>query len=83
MAARVEVGQAAEVVVDLLPDQTFRGEVTRFLHKADIQKNTVEAKVRISHPPCSSPRCWPGCASSPRASGTGEVERTIQQVFVE
>ena len=26
------------------------GEVTRFIHRADIQKNTVEAKIRITDP---------------------------------
>lgn len=84
VAARVGVGQAAEVVVDLLPDQTFRGEVTRFLHKADIQKNTVEAKVRIHDPsPLLKPEMLARVRILPaQASGTGEVERTIQRVFV-
>lgn len=49
-AAAVGVGQSATIVVDVLPNMTFDGEVTRFLHRADIQKNTVEAKVRIFDP---------------------------------
>jgi len=49
-AAKVGVGQSAEVVVDVLPDETFRGEVTRFVHEADISKNTVEVKVAIEEP---------------------------------
>jgi len=49
-AARVGVGQAAEIVVDLLPDTVFRGEIVRFVHRADLAKNTVEAKVRIIDP---------------------------------
>ena len=49
-AARVGVGQRAEIVVDLLPDTVFEGSVTRFVHRADLAKNTVEAKVRIDDP---------------------------------
>jgi HlyD family secretion protein len=49
-AAVVGVGQAATIVVDVLPNMVFDGEVTRFLHRADIQKNTVEAKVKIFDP---------------------------------
>ncbi|MCH2140611.1 MAG: efflux RND transporter periplasmic adaptor subunit, partial [Phycisphaerales bacterium] len=49
-AAGVGVGHPAEVIVDVLPDRVFTGEVTRFVHRADLQKNTVEAKVRIHDP---------------------------------
>ena len=49
-AAKVRVGQAAEVVVDVLPDRTFEGQVTRFVHQADIGKNTIQAKVAITAP---------------------------------
>ena len=49
-AARVDIGHPARIVVDILPGTTFIGEVTRFIHRADIQKNTVEAKVRIKDP---------------------------------
>lgn len=49
-AAKVGVGQAAEVVVDVLPDRTFRGHVTRIVHEADVQKNTLQVKVAIEHP---------------------------------
>jgi HlyD family secretion protein len=49
-AAMVGVGQPAEVVVDIMPDRIFEGTVTRFVHRADLSKNTVEAKVRILDP---------------------------------
>lgn len=49
-AAKVHVGQAAEVVVGALPDRTFAGEVTRIVHEADIQKNTLQFKVAIREP---------------------------------
>ncbi len=49
-AARVSVGQLAKVIVEVLPDVTFDGVVTRIVHHADIQKNTLQVKVRIKAP---------------------------------
>ncbi len=49
-AAKVGVGQRTQVVVDVLPDQSFNGRVTRFVHEADISKNTVQVKVAIDEP---------------------------------
>lgn len=49
-AGHVSVGQAVEVIVEVLPDRTFLGEVTRVVPEADIQKNTVEVKVAIRNP---------------------------------
>jgi len=49
-ARHVFVGQRCEVVVDVLPDTTFVGEVTRITHEADLQKNTLQVKVRVVDP---------------------------------
>lgn len=49
-AAKVGVGQPADVIVEVLPDQTFRGTVTRVTNFADIQKNTLEVKVALDNP---------------------------------
>lgn len=49
-AAHVRVGQAAEVVVGTLPHRSFSGKVTRIVHEADIQKNTLQFKVAIQEP---------------------------------
>lgn len=49
-AANVGVGQAAEIIVEVLPDHIFTGAVTRVVHEADIAKNTVEVKVAIDSP---------------------------------
>jgi RND family efflux transporter MFP subunit len=49
-AARVGVGTRARIVVEVLPDRVFRGEVTRIVHEADLQKNTLQVKVRIEDP---------------------------------
>jgi len=46
-ASRLFVGQRAEVITDFLPDRVFQGEVTRIAGSADIQRNTLQAKVRL------------------------------------
>lgn len=49
-AANIHVGQRCEVVVEVLPDQTFQGQVLRITHLADLQKNTLEVKVKVIDP---------------------------------
>lgn len=49
-AAKVGVGQRAEVVVDVLPEHVFTGHITRIVNEADIQKNTLQVKVAIENP---------------------------------
>ncbi|MEE2896686.1 MAG: efflux RND transporter periplasmic adaptor subunit [Planctomycetota bacterium] len=83
-AAKVGVGQQAEIVVDLLPDTVFRGEVTRFVHRADLAKNTVEAKVRILDP---SPLLKPDMLARVRIMESGTTDpsgggiRTVTRMF--
>ena len=49
-AAGIFVGQRCEVIVDILPDVVFAGDVTRITHEADLQKNTLQVKVRVADP---------------------------------
>jgi RND family efflux transporter MFP subunit len=49
-AAKVGLGDRAEVTTEAIPDRAFRGEVVRVVHEADIQRNTVEVKVLILDP---------------------------------
>lgn len=49
-AAGLSVGQAAKIRCNLLPDQVFDGTVTRIEGAADLQRNTLQAKVRIANP---------------------------------
>jgi len=49
-ASHVFVGQRCEVVVEVLPDRVFEGEVLRTTHEADLQKNTLEVKVKVLDP---------------------------------
>ena len=49
-AAALSPGQPVELVSDLLPDKIFAGIVTRINGQADIQRNTLQAKVEIKNP---------------------------------
>lgn len=49
-AAGLQVGQGARVRCSLLPDKVFNGVVTRINGEADVQRNTLQAKVRIMDP---------------------------------
>ncbi len=49
-AANLSVGQKAKIRCGLLPDRVFEGEVTRITGEADLQRNTLQAKVRIFDP---------------------------------
>ena len=49
-AAKVSIGQDAQVTVAKLPDRVFRAKVTRVVHEADVQKNTQQFKVAILDP---------------------------------
>jgi HlyD family secretion protein len=49
-AGKVGAGTRAQIVVDVLPDQTFDGEVSRVTHEADIQRNTLQFKVAVKNP---------------------------------
>lgn len=49
-AAGLQVGQAVKIHCSLLPERGFHGEVTRITGEADLQRNTLQAKVRILDP---------------------------------
>ncbi|MEP4077833.1 efflux RND transporter periplasmic adaptor subunit [Haloferula sp.] len=49
-ASQLQAGQAARIRCSLLPDQIFQGTVTRIVGEADIQRNTLQAKVSIKDP---------------------------------
>lgn len=49
-ASALFVGQPVELVSDLLPDKTFTGVVTRITGQADLQRNTLQVKVKIENP---------------------------------
>lgn len=49
-AAGLQIGQKARVRCSLLPDRIFEGTVTRITGEADLQRNTLQAKVGIAAP---------------------------------
>lgn len=49
-AAKVGVGTRATVATEALADQTFMGVVSRVVHEANIQRNTVQFKVALDAP---------------------------------
>lgn len=49
-AARVRIGQAVRLRSTLLPESEFKGRVTRIEGQADLQRNTLQVKVRILDP---------------------------------
>lgn len=49
-AAGIQLGQKVELTCDILPDTIFQGKVTRINGEADIQRNTLQAKVVIINP---------------------------------
>jgi HlyD family secretion protein len=49
-AAGLQIGQAARIRCSLLPDKVFAGIVTRITGEADVQRNTLQAKVSITDP---------------------------------
>ncbi|MGJ8673087.1 efflux RND transporter periplasmic adaptor subunit [Rubritalea sp.] len=49
-AAGLAVGQEVEMVSDILANKIFKGTVTRISGQADLQRNTLQAKVAIKDP---------------------------------
>lgn len=49
-ASQILFGQHCEVVVEVLPERIFKGEVVLVTHEADLQKNTLQVKVRVIDP---------------------------------
>ena len=81
--SKVSVGFTAEVTVDVLPNTPFEGEVLRFVHKADQQQNTVEAKVKIKAPSeLLKPDMLARVKIFQPAKDGSVVKQTVQRVFV-
>jgi multidrug efflux pump subunit AcrA (membrane-fusion protein) len=49
-AAKLNVGQAVRLRLNFLPDKIFKGTVSRIVGEADLQRNTLQAKVRVLDP---------------------------------
>jgi HlyD family secretion protein len=49
-AGKITIGQPARIFSALLPGQTMTGSVTQITGQADLQRNTLQVKVRIDDP---------------------------------
>lgn len=49
-AGKIQIGLPAEIKVEAMPDKVFKGELTRVVHEADVQRNSLQVKVRILDP---------------------------------
>lgn len=84
-AAKVGVGQRAEIIVDVLPDRVYLGRVSRIVHEADVQKNTLQVKVAIENP---TSELKPEMLARARflaggdSTGSAGSRDPVQQVFV-
>jgi RND family efflux transporter MFP subunit len=86
-ASGLSVGQAVELVTDFLPDRTFTGNVTRITGQADLQRNTLQAKVKITNP---DPRLRPemlvrakffasGTSQNPTSTSSGRLSLYVPE----
>lgn len=89
-AAALSTGQTVDLVSNLLPDQTFTGTVTRISGQADLQRNTLQAKVQIANP---DPRLRPdmlvrarfysaGSTTSPTSNTTNTSSNSRLSIYV-
>jgi RND family efflux transporter MFP subunit len=67
-AASMRLDQIVELKSDLLPNRTFDGRVTRITGQADLQRNTLQAKVEIDNP---DPRLRPDMLVRAKFYATG------------
>lgn len=49
-SGKVDVGCTAEIETEACPGRVFQGVVSRIVHEANIQRNTVQVKVTIKNP---------------------------------
>lgn len=49
--AQLQTSQKVRVHTGIFSDKVLEGEVTRITGEADVQRNTLQVKVRIHHPP--------------------------------
>lgn len=48
--AKIKIGQSVRIVPDALPDQVYKGKISKIMPSADRQKNTIEVKISIINP---------------------------------
>lgn len=76
-AAQLHVGQAVLLRTSFLPDVVLRGKVSRITGEADLQRNTLQAKVKVLEP---DPRLRPDmlCRAEFLARGSSDKAETAK-----
>lgn len=46
-SAKIAIGSRARITTEALPEKTLHGAVTRVVHEANIQRNTIQVKILI------------------------------------
>lgn len=75
-AAQLVIGRPVRLRSTLLPDQVFEGRVSRIDGQADIQRNTLQAKVEILNPADRlrpEMLCRAEFLAAPKVSGDGAI----------
>lgn len=78
-ASGLQIGQQVRIRCSLLPEKVFHGEVTLLSGEADLQRNTLQAKVSIDDPVDElrpEMLCRVEFLESRRESGTAAARRT-------
>jgi RND family efflux transporter MFP subunit len=82
-AAGLQVGQSARIHCSLLPNTPFQGKVTHIIGEADLQRNTLQAKVSITDPVDQlrpEMLCRVEFLESPNPSSAGAPARTTSSL---
>lgn len=79
-SAKVHVGDEAEIEVEMFSGRAFEGRLTRFVHEANVQKNTVQVKVAILNP---APELKPEMLVKARIKARGIVPQQAESEHAE
>jgi HlyD family secretion protein len=78
-ARQLAPGQAAIITSDFLPNAEFKGIVSRIVGTADLQRNTLQAKVRVIDP---DPRLRPEMLCRVKFLDSGKASRSNSRASI-
>ena len=82
-SAALFVGQQTELATDADPLRVVSGTVSRIMPQANLQKNTVQAKITIDHPPADfRPELSVKVVFLPPETGAGAEQASTQGIWL-
>lgn len=82
-SASLFVGQQAELTTDAEPLRVVTGTVSRIMPQANLQKNTVQAKISIENPPTDfRPELSVKVVFLPPSNETGDEQASAQGIWL-